>query len=134
MLGRHFFRPAHLHLKLRHPQHDELTSQLYFDGGDYLHSDVANAVRDDLVAHLVRRDDPKGDSTSPTSRSATISSSCPIAPSKLAEAPEDVVPALQALDLSFRLCSAMRRPATTERSVDCVNHRLTESEQTWSVK
>jgi catechol 1,2-dioxygenase len=57
-LGRHSFRPAHVHLKVRHPQYGELTSQLYFDGGDYLDSDVANAVREGLVAQLVRRDDP----------------------------------------------------------------------------
>jgi catechol 1,2-dioxygenase len=57
-LGRHSFRPAHLHIKVRHPQYGELTSQLYFDGGDYLDSDVANAVRDGLVARLVRCDDP----------------------------------------------------------------------------
>lgn len=57
-LGRHFFRPAHLHLKVRHPQYRDLTSQLYFDGGDYLNSDVANAVREGLVAQLIRRDDP----------------------------------------------------------------------------
>jgi catechol 1,2-dioxygenase len=57
-LGRHFFRPAHLHLKVRHPQYGELTSQLYFDGGDYLNSDVANAVREGLVAQLVQHDDP----------------------------------------------------------------------------
>jgi catechol 1,2-dioxygenase len=56
-LGRHFFRPAHLHLKIRHPRHDQLTSQLYFEGGDYLDSDVANAVREELVAKLIRRDD-----------------------------------------------------------------------------
>ena len=31
---------------------------MYFDGGEYLKSDVANAVRDGLVAKLVRRDDP----------------------------------------------------------------------------
>jgi catechol 1,2-dioxygenase len=57
-LSRHFFRPAHLHLKVRHPQHDELTSQLYFEGGDYLTSDVANAVRDGFVVQLIRREDP----------------------------------------------------------------------------
>jgi catechol 1,2-dioxygenase len=57
-LGRHFFRPAHLHLKVRHPQYCELISQLYFEGGDYLNSDVANAVREGLVVKLVRRDDP----------------------------------------------------------------------------
>ncbi len=48
-LGRHFFRPAHLHVKLRHPYFGERTSQLYFRGGQYLDSDVANAVRDELV-------------------------------------------------------------------------------------
>ena len=58
-LGRHFFRPAHLHLRISHPQYRSLTSQVYFDGGDYLESDVASAVRDDLVAMLVRRKDPK---------------------------------------------------------------------------
>jgi catechol 1,2-dioxygenase len=51
-LGRHFFRPAHLHLKVRAPHHEELTSQLYFAGGEYLDNDVANAVRDGLVLTL----------------------------------------------------------------------------------
>ena len=55
-LGRHFFRPAHLHIKVRHPHHGEMTSQIYFKGGNYLESDVANAVRDGLVADLVRHD------------------------------------------------------------------------------
>jgi catechol 1,2-dioxygenase len=57
-LGRHFFRPAHLHLKLRHPRYAEMTSQLYIAGGPYLDSDVANAVRDGLLIELVRIDDP----------------------------------------------------------------------------
>ncbi|QJP13462.1 catechol 1,2-dioxygenase [Starkeya sp. ORNL1] len=59
ILGRLFFRPAHLHVKVRHPQYGDLTSQLYFDGGEYLNSDVASAVRDDLVAQLIRCDNPK---------------------------------------------------------------------------
>jgi catechol 1,2-dioxygenase len=58
MLGRHCFRPAHLHVKIRHPQYVELTSAVYFEGGDYLDNDVANAVREDLIARLVRRDHP----------------------------------------------------------------------------
>ncbi|HZU62130.1 MAG TPA: hypothetical protein VFF98_00490 [Novosphingobium sp.] len=53
-LGRHFFRPAHLHVKLRHANLGEMTSQLYFHGDPYLESDVANAVRDDLIVDLVR--------------------------------------------------------------------------------
>ena len=57
-LGRHFFRPAHLHLKLRHRGYEEMTSQLYFQGGEYLDNDVAGAVRDGLVIALHTVDDP----------------------------------------------------------------------------
>jgi catechol 1,2-dioxygenase len=55
-LGRHCFRPAHLHVKVKHPAFGEMTSQLYFEGGEYLDNDVASAVRDGLVAKLVYRD------------------------------------------------------------------------------
>lgn len=51
-LGRHFFRPAHLHVKVRAGRCEELTSQLYFAGGEYLDDDVAHAVRDGLVLTL----------------------------------------------------------------------------------
>lgn len=51
-LGRHFFRPAHIHLKVRAPRHEELTSQLYIAGGEYIDNDVANAVRDGLILAL----------------------------------------------------------------------------------
>lgn len=57
-LGRHFFRPAHLHVKLRHEYFGERTSQLYFAGGEYLDSDVANAVRDELVIAADLVEDP----------------------------------------------------------------------------
>lgn len=53
-MGRHFFRPAHLHVKVRHPDCAEMTSQIYFQGGQYLDNDVANAVRDGLIAPLTR--------------------------------------------------------------------------------
>lgn len=56
-LGRHFYRPAHLHVKLSHPGYGEMTSQLYFKGGDYLDNDVAGAVRDELVIELREIDD-----------------------------------------------------------------------------
>lgn len=55
-LGRHCFRPAHIHVKIRHAGFDELTSQLYFRGDEYLDSDVAGAVRDGLIVSLSRRD------------------------------------------------------------------------------
>jgi len=57
-LGRHLFRPAHLHVKVTHPQYRSLISQVYFDGGEYLENDVANAVREGLIAKLVRQEDP----------------------------------------------------------------------------
>jgi catechol 1,2-dioxygenase len=53
-LGRHFFRPAHVHLKVRAPGREVLTSQLYFASGEYLDNDVANAVRDGLVLEVER--------------------------------------------------------------------------------
>jgi catechol 1,2-dioxygenase len=52
------FRAAHLHVKVTHPQYRSLISSVYFEGGEYLESDVANAVREDLIAKLVRREDP----------------------------------------------------------------------------
>jgi len=55
-LGHHFFRPAHLHVKVRHPKYGEMTSQLYFEGGEYLDNDAADAVRDGLIAKLVLHD------------------------------------------------------------------------------
>lgn len=57
-LGRHFFRPAHLHVKLRHPYFGERTSQLYFEGGEYLDSDVASAVREELMIRPKLVEDP----------------------------------------------------------------------------
>lgn len=57
-LGRHFFRPAHLHVKVDHPDFQGITSQLYFRGGEYIDNDVANAVRDGLITDLVRRESP----------------------------------------------------------------------------
>jgi catechol 1,2-dioxygenase len=57
-LGRHFYRPAHLHVKVRHAGYRALTTQLYFEGGSYLDSDVANAVRDGLIVPLTRHNDP----------------------------------------------------------------------------
>jgi len=58
VLGRPFFRPAHLHLKLRHPGYEELISQLYFSGDQWLDNDVAKAVRGELVLTATRHDAP----------------------------------------------------------------------------
>jgi catechol 1,2-dioxygenase len=48
-LGRHAWRPAHIHLKVSLKGYRTLTTQIYPGDSDYLDSDAANAVRDDLV-------------------------------------------------------------------------------------
>ncbi|MEJ8279504.1 catechol 1,2-dioxygenase [Pseudonocardia spirodelae] len=47
--GWHPWRPAHLHLKVSAPGKDLVTTQLYFDGGDYVGDDVAQAVKPELI-------------------------------------------------------------------------------------
>jgi catechol 1,2-dioxygenase len=47
--GWHAWRPAHLHLRVTAPGHSTLTSQLYFTGGQYNDSDVASAVKPELI-------------------------------------------------------------------------------------
>lgn len=49
--GWHPWRPAHLHLKVSAPGKQLITSQLYFEGGEYVADDVAQAVKPDLVLH-----------------------------------------------------------------------------------
>jgi catechol 1,2-dioxygenase len=47
--GWHPWRPAHLHLLVRSPGYRQVTTQLYFQGGEWLDSDVAEAVKPELV-------------------------------------------------------------------------------------
>ena len=47
--GWHPWRPAHLHLKVSAPGKQLVTTQLYFDGGDYVADDVAQAVKPELI-------------------------------------------------------------------------------------
>lgn len=47
--GWHPWRPAHLHVIVRAPGHRQITSQLYFSGGDWLDSDVASATKPELI-------------------------------------------------------------------------------------
>jgi len=55
--GWHPWRPAHLHIMVRAAGHRTITTQLYFAGGDWLDSDVAEAVKPELVL------EPKVDET-----------------------------------------------------------------------
>lgn len=46
------FRPSHIHLKARHPQIAELTTQLYFEGDPYIDIDPA-ASRPDAAGRII---------------------------------------------------------------------------------
>ncbi len=48
-LGRHPWRPAHIHVKVSAGGYRTLTTQIYFSGDQYLDSDSANAVKDELI-------------------------------------------------------------------------------------
>lgn len=47
--GWHPWRPAHLHLIVRAPGYRPITTQLYFAGGDWLDTDVAEATKPELI-------------------------------------------------------------------------------------
>ncbi|MDQ3155313.1 MAG: catechol 1,2-dioxygenase [Actinomycetota bacterium] len=55
--GWHPWRPAHLHIMVRAAGHRTITTQLYFAGGEWLDSDVAEATKPELVI------DPQDDGT-----------------------------------------------------------------------
>ena len=58
LVGRHTWRPSHLHFKVRHAGYRTLTTQLFFDGAEYLDSDAGNAVKPDLIIPLKKTGDP----------------------------------------------------------------------------
>ncbi|SNR51719.1 catechol 1,2-dioxygenase [Blastococcus mobilis] len=47
--GWHAWRPAHLHLKVSAPGKQLVTTQLYFEGGEHVQDDVAQAVKPELI-------------------------------------------------------------------------------------
>ncbi|MEV0032563.1 catechol 1,2-dioxygenase [Nocardia sp. NPDC050793] len=47
--GWHPWRPAHLHLMVKAPGKRTITTQLYFDGGEWVDDDVAAAVKPELI-------------------------------------------------------------------------------------
>jgi catechol 1,2-dioxygenase len=56
VLGRHSWRPAHLHLTVTAPGYRPLTTQLYFKGDPYLDSDSCSAVKSALIIDLASID------------------------------------------------------------------------------
>jgi catechol 1,2-dioxygenase len=59
-LGRHFFRPGHIHFKLSHPDAEPLTTQIYFEGDPWLDSDVVGAAKQSLATRLSHLEDDQG--------------------------------------------------------------------------
>ena len=54
------WRPAHIHLKVSADGHQLITTQLYFEGGEHLGSDIASAVKPELLLAPTPRDDGQG--------------------------------------------------------------------------
>jgi catechol 1,2-dioxygenase len=57
-LGQHAWRPAHLHALVQHPECEDLMTQIFLQGDKWIESDVVGAVKDSLVAAMVKHDDP----------------------------------------------------------------------------
>ncbi|SFI68208.1 catechol 1,2-dioxygenase [Amycolatopsis sacchari] len=59
--GWHPWRPAHLHVKVSAPGHEQLTAQLYFPGDQHNEDDVASAVKPELILDPKPSGDGKGE-------------------------------------------------------------------------
>jgi catechol 1,2-dioxygenase len=57
-LGRHAWRPAHLHLRITHDSCETLTTQLFFTGDPWIDSDVVGAVKQSLIVTLGKHNEP----------------------------------------------------------------------------
>ncbi len=57
-MGRHPFRPAHIHFIVEAPGFEKLTTHLFPRGAEYLDSDAVFGVKDSLIADLAPADDP----------------------------------------------------------------------------
>ena len=57
-LGRHPMRPAHIHYRVEAPGHRPVTTHVFVAGDEYLDSDAAFAVKEELIVDPVLDDDP----------------------------------------------------------------------------
>jgi hydroxyquinol 1,2-dioxygenase len=60
-LGRHPWRPAHLHFMIEAPGYERLITHVFRDGDKYLDSDAVFGVRSSLIADWVRQEPHSGD-------------------------------------------------------------------------
>lgn len=49
-MGGHSWRPAHVHFKVKAPGYETLTTQYYFEGGDWVTDDCCNGVDSSLIS------------------------------------------------------------------------------------
>jgi catechol 1,2-dioxygenase len=59
LLGRHGYRPAHVHLMVEAPEHRLLTTQINIAGDTYIDDDAAFATRDGLIVDVVKVENPQ---------------------------------------------------------------------------
>jgi catechol 1,2-dioxygenase len=57
-MGRHPYRPAHIHFIVTAPAYQPLTTHIFVAGDPYLDSDAVFGVKDSLIAEFKRVDDP----------------------------------------------------------------------------
>jgi protocatechuate 3,4-dioxygenase beta subunit len=55
-MGRHPYRPAHLHFIVSAPGHETAVTHLFVKGDPYLESDVVFGVKDSLIVDFARND------------------------------------------------------------------------------
>jgi len=61
IMGRHPYRPAHIHMMVTHPDYIGVTAQLYPNDDPYLETDTVSAVKDDLLLEFKPiQNDPNG--------------------------------------------------------------------------
>ncbi|GIN19540.1 MAG TPA: catechol 1,2-dioxygenase [Bacillus bacterium] len=58
-MDQHPMRPAHLHLMFEAEGHETLITQVFFEGDEWLETDVADGVRTELLTTLEDKDDHK---------------------------------------------------------------------------
>ena len=56
-VGRHAWRPAHIHFIVSADKHEPLTTHLFVAGDSYLESDVVQAVKDSLIVEFKMSED-----------------------------------------------------------------------------
>ena len=57
VMGKHPYRPAHIHFQIEAPGYETLTTHLFVKGDPYLDSDAVHAVKNSLIVELTEKQD-----------------------------------------------------------------------------